>query len=90
MGFIEDSVYQQALAEQLWGVPVLPDSAPGVPIDPGNASEDPNDAFEVPSEQLTALPAEPATVNGVETAVPSETPTEAPPKASEDMPAEDR
>jgi membrane peptidoglycan carboxypeptidase len=46
MGYIEDGEYQTALAEQLWGNPVLPDTSPGVPADPGEVTETPNDQFE--------------------------------------------
>lgn len=89
MGFLEDAEYQQALAEQLWGLPVLPDTAPGVPADPGNVTESSSEDFETPSEGLTVLPAVPAADKTLEPSlVPpptSEGETEAPEKNSEEV-----
>jgi monofunctional glycosyltransferase len=49
MGQLSDEQFALATSEKLWGNPVLEDSAPGVPSDPGwAASESPEERFEAP------------------------------------------
>jgi monofunctional biosynthetic peptidoglycan transglycosylase len=86
MGYIQELDYQQAVAEQLWGVPVLPDTSPGVPSDPGEVSENPTEEFEAPSAETGGAPIGQSEVSASPTpsvtedsaALPVETPSVAP------------
>jgi len=52
MQMIEEAIYTAALEEQLWGHPVLPEDAPGAPIDPGNADDGSEEFFAQAPEQV--------------------------------------
>lgn len=71
LGQLPDDQYQVATAELLWGNEVLPDTAPGAPVDPGwQASESDSEVFEQVAGKLpTASP----TANAAKAPPPAET-----------------
>jgi monofunctional glycosyltransferase len=66
MGQITEAEFQVAVQEQLWGMPALPDDAPGVPKDPGFVTDSTDEYYDKPSgapavkaEPLIPKPTEP-------------------------------